>query len=122
MTMLLQLPLRPLLFSLGLLAAAGAAALLMIPRSPEGAPALRPQTVVVPPGSFLHRLDGEYSRDGRPVDAPRVEVRITAPLEIMRYQVTAAEYASCVAAGACRRLDAPASRGDLPVTGDSHCA
>lgn len=120
MATLLHLPLRPLLFSLGLLAAAGAAALLTIPRRPEGALLLRPQTVVVPPGAFLHRLDGEYSRDGRPVDAPRVEIRITVPLEIMRYQVTAADYASCVAAGACKRLDAPAARGDLPVTGVSH--
>lgn len=38
----------------------------------------------------------------------------------MRYQVTAADYARCVAAGACKRLDNPPGRGDLPVTGVSY--
>ncbi len=107
--------------SLGLMLLAGAAALLLaapIRRPAQSFPL--PQTAVVPPATLLHRLDGEYSRAGRPVDAPRVTVRITQPLEIMRYQVSAADYARCIAAGACKRLDSPAARGDLPVTGVSH--
>ncbi|MGN6095345.1 MAG: SUMF1/EgtB/PvdO family nonheme iron enzyme [Bosea sp. (in: a-proteobacteria)] len=107
--------------SLGLLFMAGAAALLMAAPIRRPAPNLPlAQTAIVPATTLLHRLDGEYSRAGRPVDAPRVEINIREPLEIMRYQVSAAEYARCVAAGACTPLDSPALRGDLAVTGVSH--
>lgn len=107
--------------SLGLLFMAGAAALLLASPMQRPAPAFPlPQTAIIPPATLLHRLDGEYSRAGRPVDAPRVTLRIDRPLEIMRYQTTAADYARCVAAGACKRLDKPAARGDLPVIGVSH--
>lgn len=117
----LRLFLPRLTTTLGLLFMAGAAALLFAAPARRPASTLPlPQTAIVPAGTLLHRLDGEYSRAGRPVDAPRAMIRFHAPLEIMRYQVTAADYARCVAAGACKRLDAPAVRGDLPVTGVSH--
>lgn len=107
--------------SLALLFMVGATALLLAVSAQRPVPTFPlPQTVTVPPVTLLHRLDGEYSRAGRPVDAPRVALRIDRPLEIMRYQVTAADYARCVAAGACKRLDSLAARGDLPVTGVSH--
>ena len=106
--------------SLGLLFMAGAAAILLAGPVPRPAPDFPlPQTATIPPATLLHRLDGEYNRAGRPVDAPRVMLRIDEPLEIMRYQVTAADYACCVAAAACKRLDSPAARGDLPVIGVS---
>lgn len=117
----LHLSLPRLTTSLGLLFMAGAVALLVAGPAHRTAPAFPlPQTAAVPPATLLHRIDGEYSRASRPVDAPRSTVRIRQPLEIMRYQVTAADYARCVGAGACKRLDQPASRGDLPVTGVSH--
>ncbi|TAJ27646.1 SUMF1/EgtB/PvdO family nonheme iron enzyme [Bosea sp. (in: a-proteobacteria)] len=116
----LRLSLPTLTTSLGLVLLAGAAALLLAAPARRLAPDLPlPQTVLVRPGTMLHRLDGDYSRVGQPVDAPRQLVRIHRPLEIMRYQVTAADYARCIAASACKRLDQPASRGDLPVTGVS---
>ncbi len=106
--------------SLGLLLMAGAATLLLAAPARRPAPAFpQPQTVLVGPGAMLHRLDGDYTRDGQPVDAPRVTARIDRPLEIMRYQVTAADYGRCVAAGACKRPDSPAARGDWPATGVS---
>jgi len=106
--------------SLGLLLMAGAAALLLAAPARRPAPAFPlPQTAIVPATTLLHRLDGEYSRAGQPIDAPRVTIRLPE-LEIMRYQVTSADYAHCVADGACKRLDKPAVRGDLPVTGVSH--
>lgn len=117
----LRLSLPGVTTSLGLLFMAGAAALLLASparRAPAALPL--PQTATIPPATLLHRLDGEYSRAGRPVDAPRVTIAIDRPLEIMRYQVTAADYARCVAAGACKRLDNPPGRGDLPVTGVSY--
>lgn len=107
--------------SLGLMLMAGAAALLLAMPPHRTAPAFPlPQTAIVPPTTLLHQLDGEYSRAGRPVDAPRVAIEIRERLEIMRYQVSAADYARCIAAGACKRLDNPAPRGDLAVTGVSH--
>lgn len=107
--------------SLGFLFMAGAAALLLAGPANHAVPAFpMPQTAIVPPATLLHRVDGEYSRAGRPIDAPRVTVRLAQPLEIMRYQVTAADFARCISAGACRRLDHAAARGDLPVTGVSH--
>lgn len=69
------------------------------------------------PGQFEHRLDGEYSRDGRDVDAPLVTVEISAPLSIMASPVSVAEYLACVADNACTPLQAPAQKADLPVTG-----
>ncbi|PZR85653.1 MAG: nitrate reductase [Stutzerimonas stutzeri] len=116
-----RLYLPGLTMSLGVLLMAGAAALLLAGPGHGVAPTLTlPQTTVIPPATLLHRLDGEYSRADRPVDPPRVTVRIDQPIEIMRYQVTVADYVRCVAAGACKRLDNPPGRGDLPVTGVSH--
>jgi len=117
----LHLSLPRLTASLGLLFMAGAAALLLAGQARRPAPAFPlPQTATVPPATLLHRLDGEYSRAGKPIDAPRIEIRIDRPLEITRYQVTTSDYARCVAASACKRLEQPAARGDLPVTGVSH--
>lgn len=117
----LRMALPALTTSAGLMLMAGAAALLLAAQPRPAAPDLPlPQTETIPPATLKHRLDGEYSRAGRPVDAPLVSIRIDAPLVIMRYQVTVADYAHCVAAGACKRLDRRAARGDLPATGVSH--
>lgn len=116
-----RLSLPGLTILLGLLLMAGAAALLLAGPGHGVGPTLPlPQTTIIPPVTLLHRLDGEYSRADRPVDPPRVTVRIDQPIEIMRYQVTVADYVRCVAAGACKRLDNPPGRGDLPVTGVSY--
>jgi formylglycine-generating enzyme required for sulfatase activity len=77
------------------------------------------ETVVLQPGSFQHPLPGEFLKDGNPVSAPRISVEIARPLEIMKYQVSAAEYRRCVQAGACRTADA-SGEGDTPATGVSH--
>lgn len=117
----LRMGLPALTTSLGFLFMAGAATLLFAVQ-PRTAPSMvpLPQTAIVPPGTMTHRLDGEYLRAGRPVDAPRVAVQIDKPLVMMRYQVTVADYTRCVAAGACKRQDNIAARGDLPATGVSH--
>lgn len=117
----LRMALPALTTSLGLVLMAGAATLLLAAQPRPAAPLMPlPQTAIVPPTTIMHRLDGEYIRAGRPVDAPRVAVAIKKPLVIMRYQVTASDYARCIAADACKRLDTSAARGDLPVTGVSH--
>lgn len=77
----------------------------------------RIETVIIEPASFDYRVSGEFLKAGRPVDGPVVNRRMRRPLEIMAYQVSAAEYAACVADGACRRPDGPATVGNVPVTG-----
>lgn len=78
------------------------------------------ETVVVAPGSFEYRVPGEFLKAGRPVDGPMVDKRMRRPVEIMAYQVSAAEYAACVADGACPPADVQAASPDVPVTGVSY--
>jgi len=77
-----------------------------------------PQTVTLPPGTLTYRAPGQFLRDGAPVDAPMQTVTFAAPLEIMTYQVSAADYARCVNDGACAAAT-PRHQGvgDVPVTG-----
>jgi len=78
-----------------------------------------PDTVRLQPGTFDYRLAGDFTRNGRTVDAPVANIRIDRPLTIMRTQVSAADYDLCVSDGACRsRQDGP-GRADFPVVGVS---
>ncbi|WP_454747615.1 SUMF1/EgtB/PvdO family nonheme iron enzyme [Ciceribacter selenitireducens] len=80
-----------------------------------------PATIRIEPHDFTYRPAGEFYKDGFAVDAPKVEVRRTEPLDITKYQVTTAEYDACVAEGACpAREAATPSSFDLPATSISH--
>lgn len=77
--------------------------------------------VSVAPGSFDFRLPGEYLKADWPVDAPKREVTFRRGFEMMKYQVSAADYAACVAGGACDAPDSGRSTaGNVPVTGVSY--
>ncbi len=91
---------------------------LPLPPMPWAGAGLAPQTVTLPPGNVSYRAEGHFFIDNKPVDAPMVEGRIEAPLTMMKYQVTAADYALCVAEGACEKAE-PRNHGtgDIPVTG-----
>jgi formylglycine-generating enzyme required for sulfatase activity len=84
---------------------------------PEAAPA---GIVTVAPGSFEFRLPGEYLKDGRPVDAPKRAVAFRRGFDIMKDEVSAAEYAACVAEGACEAAEGGNASATLPVTGVSY--
>lgn len=66
---------------------------------------------------IAYRMAGDFSRDGRPVAAPLSELRFRSPLRIMRHQVTAGDYARCVAERACPAPAAAQASPDLPVVG-----
>jgi len=60
-----------------------------------------PAMIDLKPGSVRYFAAGEFTRNGKPVDTPVVTIRIGRPLAIMKNQVSAAEYQSCVDEGAC---------------------
>jgi len=91
------------------------------PAGPAAPPAMAaPQTVAIAPGRLTYRLPGEFQTAERPVDAPEDRVRFRRSFDIMAYQVSAADYALCVADGACDQADgAVQHRQNLPATGVS---
>jgi formylglycine-generating enzyme required for sulfatase activity len=74
-----------------------------------------PAVVDLQPGTIRYRAAGDFTRGGKPVEAPISTIQIKQ-LAIMRHQVTASDYQECVAAAACQPLAANASTSDeLPV-------
>lgn len=98
----------------GLTAIAAAATALIWPYGTGG-----PETVSLKPAPFKHRLDGEWRREGREIDAPLATVTIAAPVEIMVYPVSVSDYRVCVMAGACAASATPDGDARHPVTGVS---
>lgn len=91
---------------------------------PVDAAAYRPILVSVPAGTFTHRLDGDYYRNGYAVDAPRQALSMAA-LDIMKFPVSARDYDACVADGQCPPREpghqpVAANDADVPATGVSH--
>jgi len=82
-----------------------------------------------PPGSeiteiaakpFQYRVAGEFTRDGKPAESLLRETRLASPIKIMNRQVTAGEYARCVADGGCPRISGISSaKADRPMVGVS---
>lgn len=86
---------------------------------PGGSPAI--EAVRVPGGPLLYREAGAFALEGHEIDAPLTEARVTGTLEVMKYQVSAAQYGLCVEHGACAPADNPAgASASLPVTGVSY--
>ncbi|RYE87316.1 MAG: formylglycine-generating enzyme family protein, partial [Hyphomicrobiales bacterium] len=93
--------------------------LIELPRAPV-ATIEAPPTVSIAPRSYSYRASGDFIRNGAPVDGPLIAVDPAGPLEIMTFQVSASDYARCVADGDCATA-APRRRGEgnIPVTGVS---
>lgn len=75
-----------------------------------------PDRVSLPAGSYAYRPAGEFRIGTRIVDAPLVQMLAPRDLEIMRFQVTEADYTRCAADGACPQL-AGAAAAQYPQTG-----
>lgn len=80
------------------------------------------ETIVIPPGRFAYRPSGSYRLYGKLIDPPLKTVDAEGPLEIMRFQVSRAQYAACVADGACEPAYGmpaadEATANNLPQTG-----
>lgn len=96
---------------LGIGAAATAATMLLWPVAPPITDV--PETVIVPAGPYSYRPSGDFRIGTRSVDAPRETRTADGDLEIMKYPVSEALYALCVADAGCAAtttislLDAP---------------
>jgi formylglycine-generating enzyme required for sulfatase activity len=114
----------PILLPAGLLVVMiGALAVQLAPSLPvpfQPADLAPPASVILPPGTLAYRPEGHFLRDNVPVDGPIEAVVFAEPLEIMAYQVSAADYGRCVTDGACAAPLAPMTGdGNVPVTGVS---
>ena len=97
-------------FKIALACAAGLAAPLTVAplvsdfsaRSP--ALASEQAMVEVHPSSLSYRVAGDFTRHGKPAEAPRLSLRLAHKLSIMQHQVSAADYQACVDDGGCRAL------------------
>jgi formylglycine-generating enzyme required for sulfatase activity len=107
----------PLAIKVAIAAAAALTAVLL--GSPEHEPAGLDGFVDIPAREFHYRLAGDFSLDGKPATAPRVEKRLAANLRIMTRQVTGGEYARCADEGACPRPARAAAMEDRPIVGVS---
>jgi formylglycine-generating enzyme required for sulfatase activity len=89
---------------------------LIVDRHLDRALDTRQAMVEVAPGNISYRLSGEFTRDGRQIEAPTITARFDTPLTIMLHQVSAAEYHACVDDGGCRAMAAnTAIRADRPA-------
>lgn len=71
------------------------------------------------PAAYTYRLSGEFNRDNATVSAPLAKLNRDVPLLMMKTQVSEADYARCVAEGACASTVQRNDRPDVPVTGVS---
>ncbi|CUR74933.1 formylglycine-generating enzyme family protein [Achromobacter xylosoxidans] len=86
----------------------------------ERARSLSPDVSRLPPGQVAYLPPGETLRNGYPVSPAPLRAELARGVVIMTRQVSQAEYAACVRAGACKPLD-PGFRDldapDLPAIG-----
>jgi formylglycine-generating enzyme required for sulfatase activity len=76
----------------------------------------RPTLIELKPATVKYWAAGEFTRDGKPVDAPQVDVLVRRPLAIMAHQVANGEYRRCAADKACAPLaDDTAANDNMPV-------
>jgi formylglycine-generating enzyme required for sulfatase activity len=104
----------------GVMAGAITAGLTLLAPGHRPTPRSLIETVTIQPTSFAYRLPGEFLMAGRVVDGALRKARLRHALEIMTYQVSAAEYGACVAEDACRAADGSVTANILPVTGVSY--
>lgn len=99
---------------LALAVIAGVAAL----RPPPEATVAAPETIRIAAGPQDYRPAGEFRQGTRLVDAP-MEQRMAAALEVMKFHVSEADYARCVADRDCPQLPVSGQPG-MPQTNVNH--
>ncbi|QDC10814.1 formylglycine-generating enzyme family protein [Oceanicola sp. D3] len=93
----------------GVVMAAALGALAITVPGPEPDGVTRPETVSIAPGQIAFRPLGNFSRAGK-ASTPGVRQVEVPGFEIMKFQVSRAEYLACVADGACEDVGTGAGR------------
>jgi len=83
------------------------------------APSVNSEITEIAAKPFQYRLAGDFSRGGKPAEAPLREARLAAGIKIMNRQVTAGEYARCADDGGCPRIPHASTMTDRPMVGVS---
>jgi formylglycine-generating enzyme required for sulfatase activity len=83
------------------------------------APPVNSEITEIAAKPFPYRPAGDFSRDGRPAEAPLREARLAISIKIMNRQVTAGEYARCVDDGGCPKIPHASTIADRPMVGVS---
>jgi len=95
----------------------------VVARSGNGSKHLQlktPEVVTLQADTFSYRLAGSFLKAKRPAGAPLTNITLLKPLSIMKYQVSAQDYALCLADGACKSpFRGRMNLNDQPVTGVS---
>jgi formylglycine-generating enzyme required for sulfatase activity len=66
---------------------------------------VEPALVEVASGTVSYREGGDFTRAGKPAEAPLLRRSFSKPLSIMRRQVSSADYQACVDDAACPALE-----------------
>jgi formylglycine-generating enzyme required for sulfatase activity len=64
-----------------------------------------PAMVELASGNISYRVAGDFTRAGRPAEAPLARIGFAKPFAIMAHQVSSADYQACVVDRACHPLD-----------------
>ncbi|MFS8055601.1 SUMF1/EgtB/PvdO family nonheme iron enzyme [Rhizobium sp. BR 317] len=107
---------------LGLLSGALAEKAGLLSFEGQGVAVVSPEVVTIAPHAFEYRDVTEYFRNGLAIDAPKRQEAVVVPLDVMKYQVTQAEYERCVSDAACIPSEAGVTlpNDSIPVTGVSY--
>jgi formylglycine-generating enzyme required for sulfatase activity len=116
MTMLLAIKLKVAITAAAL---ASPVALTMAPVASVGDRNVDAGITEIAARPFQYRVAGDFSRDGKPLEAPLRNARLAGQLKIMASQVTSREYARCVNDGGCPRIANTSAMLDRPVVGVS---
>ena len=100
-------------------ALASPVALTVAPVASLGDPSVDAGLTPIAARPFQYRMAGDFSRDGKPVEAPLREARLSGSIKIMTSQVTSREYARCIDDGGCPRIPHASGVADRPVVGVS---
>lgn len=71
----------------------------------HGSVASEQSIIEVKPGMMSYRIAGDFTRSGKPAEAPLTTLHLKIPLAIMTHNVSSTDYQACVHDGGCRALD-----------------
>jgi formylglycine-generating enzyme required for sulfatase activity len=100
-------------------ALASPVALTIAPLPPADDRAIHSEFTEILAKPFQYRLAGDFSRDGKPAEAPLRGQRLAGNIRIMNRQVTSAEYGRCADDGGCPRIPYARAMADRPMVGVS---